>query len=102
MITNFIYRPIIILLQVVRNTLRLRRLRDKQFFYTIQDFSSVIHFERAREQRSLEGSRVTRVPPVGEFYDISEWRACLVASYPGALNRLKGVQTQDIMIILQL
>ena len=87
-------------MQVVRNTLRLRRLRDKQFFYTIQDFSSVIHFERrAREQRSLEGSRM---PPVGEFYDISEWRACLVASYPGALNRLKGVQTQDVMIILQL
>ena len=75
MITNFIYRPIIVLLQVVRNTLRLRRLRDKQFFYSIQDFSLVIHFER----RSPEGSRV---PPVGEFYDISEWRACLVAPYP--------------------
>lgn len=99
MITNFIYRPIILLLKVVRNTLRLRRLRDKNFFYTIQDFSLVVHFERrGRKQRSPEGSRV---PPVGEFYDISEWRACMVASYPGAHIRLKGVQTQDI-IILQL
>lgn len=99
MITNFIYRPIILLLQVVRNTLRLRRLRDKNFFYTIEDFSLVVHFERrGREQRSPEGSHV---PPVGEFYDISEWRACMVASYPGAHIRLKGVQTQDI-IILQL
>ena len=60
MITNFIYRPIILLLQVVRNTLQLRRRRDKQFqVYTIQDFSLVIHFKRrAREQRNLEGSRV--------------------------------------------
>lgn len=100
MITNFIYRPIILLLKVVRNTLRLRRLRDKNFFYTIQDFSLVVFdFERrGRKQRSPEGSRV---PPVGEFYDISEWRACMVASYPGAHIRLKGVQTQDI-IILQL
>lgn len=98
MITNFIYRPIILLLQVVRNTLQLRRRRDKQFqVYTI---SLVIHFKRrAREQRNLEGSRV---PPVGELYDISEWRACFLASYPGTLNRLKkGVETQDI-IILQL
>lgn len=88
MITNFIYRPIILLLQVVRNTLQLRRRRDKQFqVYTIQDFSLVIHFKRrAREQRNLEGSRV---PPVGELYDISEWRACFLASYPGTLNRLK-------------
>ena len=99
MITNFIYRPIILLLQIVRNTLRLRRLRDKFFFYTIEDFSLVFHFERrGREPRSPEGSHV---PPVGEFYDISEWRACMVASYPGAHIRLKGVQTQDI-IILQL
>ena len=54
MISNFIYRPIILLLQVARNTLRFRRLRDKQFFlHYIQDFSLVIHFERqAREQRS--------------------------------------------------